>query len=132
MNIVLIGYRGTGKSVVGALVAEKLGRECLSMDAEIVRHAGMSIPEIVEREGWPGFRDREARVAGELAARENVFKGRQALADGLLPQAEEFFQKGLEAWGQVLAREECKRLFEDRETIDDLTEVIGSYVALLS
>ena len=72
MNIVLIGYRGTGKSVVGAIVAEKLGMECVSMDAEIVRRAGMSVPEIVEKEGWPGFRDREAGVAEDLAGRDNI------------------------------------------------------------
>ncbi len=72
MNIVLIGYRGTGKSVVGAIVAEKLGEECVSMDAEIVRRAGNSIPEIVEKEGWPGFRDRETRVAEDLAARDSI------------------------------------------------------------
>ena len=72
MNIVLIGYRGTGKSVVGAIVAEKLGMECLSMDAEIIRRAGMSVPEIVEKEGWPGFRDREAGVAEDLSARDGI------------------------------------------------------------
>ena len=59
MNIVLIGYRGTGKSVVGELLAQKLNRETISMDAEIVRKAGMSIPEFVEQNGWPKFRDLE-------------------------------------------------------------------------
>ena len=72
MNIVLIGYRGTGKSVVGRIVAEKLGRECVAMDAKIVEGAGISIPEIVEKEGWPGFRDRETRLARDLAARDNI------------------------------------------------------------
>lgn len=72
MNIVLIGYRGTGKSVVGALLAQKLDRECISMDAEIVKKAGMSIPEFVEQNGWPGFRDLETEVAQELAALDNI------------------------------------------------------------
>ena len=72
MNIVLIGYRGTGKSVVGRIVAERLGRECVSMDAEIVDRAGMLVPAIVEKEGWPGFRDRETRVARDLAGRDNL------------------------------------------------------------
>ena len=48
MNVVLIGYRGTGKSVVGRIVADRLGTKCISMDEEIVRHAGMGVPEIVE------------------------------------------------------------------------------------
>jgi len=53
MNIVLIGYRGTGKSEVGAIVANRLKMTCIGMDAEIVRQAKMSIPEIVEKSGWP-------------------------------------------------------------------------------
>ncbi len=72
MNIVLIGYRGTGKSVVGRIVAEKLGREYVGMDAKIVEGAGISIPAIVEKEGWPGFRDRETRLARDLAGRDSI------------------------------------------------------------
>ena len=72
MNIVLIGYRGTGKSVVGELLALKLNRETISMDAEIVRKAGMSIPDFVEQNGWPNFRDLETEVARELAERDNI------------------------------------------------------------
>ncbi len=72
MNIVLIGYRGTGKSVVGKLLAQKLKRETISMDAEIVKKAGMSIPEFVAQNGWPKFRDLETEVARELAARDSI------------------------------------------------------------
>ncbi|MBE0447588.1 MAG: shikimate kinase [Actinobacteria bacterium] len=72
MNIVLIGYRGTGKSVAGKLVAERLRMKCISMDATIVEKAGMSIPEIVENYGWSKFRDIESEVARELAKLDNV------------------------------------------------------------
>ncbi|MDD5286094.1 MAG: shikimate kinase [Desulfuromonadaceae bacterium] len=72
MNIVLIGYRGTGKSVVGAILSRRLGMRCIAMDAEIVKKGGMSIPEIVEKFGWPGFRDRESAEAQELASRDNI------------------------------------------------------------
>jgi shikimate kinase len=72
MNIVLIGYRGTGKSVVGKLVARRLGMQCVSMDARIVEKAGMSIPEIVEKHDWPTFRDMESEVARELAKRDHL------------------------------------------------------------
>ncbi|GAB4173241.1 MAG: hypothetical protein Kow00100_14830 [Geothermobacteraceae bacterium] len=57
MNIVLIGYRGTGKSHVGALLGKQFGRKVVSMDAEIVKSAGMPIPQIVEQFGWDHFRD---------------------------------------------------------------------------
>ena len=72
MNIVLIGYRGTGKSVVGRLVAERLRMTCVAMDERIVERAGMSIPEIVEKHGWTRFRDMETEVARELAAVDNA------------------------------------------------------------
>jgi shikimate kinase len=72
MNIVLIGYRGTGKSAVGEILAEQLSMPCIGMDARIVENAGISIPEIVERHGWPGFRDLESGLARELAALDGV------------------------------------------------------------
>jgi len=72
MNIVLIGYRGTGKTVVGELLAERLNMTYMGMDAQIVKKAGMPIPEIVEKSGWPGFRDMESEVARELAGRDHL------------------------------------------------------------
>jgi shikimate kinase len=72
MNIVLIGYRGTGKSAVGNLAAKKLGMKCVGMDAAIEERAGMPIPEIVMNEGWPGFRDRESQLVRELAAEDGL------------------------------------------------------------
>lgn len=72
MNIVLIGYRGTGKSVVGEILSKRLDREVVSMDAEIVGKAGMSIPEFVEKNGWPKFRDLETAVARELARKDDI------------------------------------------------------------
>lgn len=72
MNIVLIGYRGTGKSVVGRELARRLNLTYMGMDDEIVRRAGMPIPQIVEESGWPGFRDMETRVVMDLAGRDNL------------------------------------------------------------
>jgi len=72
MNIVLIGYRGTGKSVVGELLAMQLDMPLMGMDAQIVKKAGMPIPDIVEKSGWPGFRDIESEVARELAGLDNI------------------------------------------------------------
>ncbi len=72
MNLVLIGYRGTGKSTVAKRLASKLGRPVVSLDQEIVRHAGRSIPEIVEQHGWPHFRDLEAQITKQFAAQDNL------------------------------------------------------------
>lgn len=72
MNIVLIGYRGTGKSVVARELAARLQMQAISMDAEIVRLAGMSIPQIVEQFGWDRFREMESEVARAMALKDNV------------------------------------------------------------
>lgn len=72
MNIVLIGYRGTGKTVVGEILAARLGMTYIGMDAQIIKKAGMPIPEIVEKSGWPKFRDIETQVARELAGLDNL------------------------------------------------------------
>jgi shikimate kinase len=72
MNIVLIGYRGSGKSSVGRILAKRLGRPLISTDAEVVRRAGRPIPEIVARSGWDHFRDLESDVCRELAGKDGL------------------------------------------------------------
>jgi shikimate kinase len=72
MILVLIGYRGTGKSTVGRILAKHLGMRYLSMDREIEKKAGMTTPEIVEKFGWERFRDLESEVARELSSLDNI------------------------------------------------------------
>jgi len=72
MNIVLIGYRGVGKSSAGKILAAQLNRELISTDAEVVQRAGQTIPAIVEQHGWEYFRDRESDVCLDLAGRDNL------------------------------------------------------------
>lgn len=72
MNVVLIGYRGTGKSTVGKVLAARLGRTVVSTDAEVVKRAGRSIPDIVAKYGWDHFRDLESQVCQELAGRDGL------------------------------------------------------------
>lgn len=72
MNLVLIGYRGTGKSTVGTLLAERLGMRYVCMDSEITKKAQMSIPEIVAKYGWNKFRDMETELTKELALQDGL------------------------------------------------------------
>jgi shikimate kinase len=72
MNLVLIGYRGTGKSTVAQLLAKKLGMAVISLDQEIVRQAGRSIPAIVAEHGWPYFRDLESEVTQRVAQHDHL------------------------------------------------------------
>ena len=46
--------------------------EVVSLDQEIVRQAGRSIPDIVAAHGWPHFRDLESAVTARCAARDNI------------------------------------------------------------
>jgi shikimate dehydrogenase len=72
MNIVLIGMRGSGKTAVGKVLAQKLGRELVEMDELIVGKAGLAIPEIVARHGWARFRDLEEELTEEVSKRDNI------------------------------------------------------------
>jgi shikimate kinase len=71
-NLVLIGYRGTGKSTVGRCLARELRRHLVSTDAEVVKRAKLSIPEIVKQFGWDYFRDMESAVCRDLAAQDGL------------------------------------------------------------
>ncbi len=72
MNPVLIGYRATGKTVVGLLLAELLGFECVDADVVLVDRAGCSITEIFANQGEEVFRDLESEVIEDITQRENV------------------------------------------------------------
>ena len=71
-RLILIGYRGTGKSTVGRLVAGRLGWDFVDCDERIEAVAGRSIAAIFAAEGEAGFRDRESAVLRELASRERI------------------------------------------------------------
>lgn len=72
MNIVLIGYRGTGKTSIARILSDTLGRPAVSLDGEIIRKTGLSIPEIVEQFGWDHFRDLETEAVRETISRDGV------------------------------------------------------------
>jgi shikimate kinase len=65
-HLVLVGLAGAGKTTVGQLLAEALGRRFLDFDAEIVRRNGMSVPEIFGQRGEAFFREQETRLTHEL------------------------------------------------------------------
>lgn len=65
-NIVLIGMPGSGKSTVGKALAKSLGRSFVDADAEIVKLAGKSIPQIFSEGGEDAFREYETQVLSEL------------------------------------------------------------------
>jgi shikimate kinase len=64
--VILIGPRGSGKTSVAALLAERLGWGWVDADEVLEQRAGSSIREIFASEGEFGFRKREAEVLQEL------------------------------------------------------------------
>lgn len=61
-NVVLVGFMGAGKSVVGRLLARRLGRCFVETDDMIVARDGRAIPEIFQTDGEERFRQLEAEV----------------------------------------------------------------------
>ncbi|MBM4176424.1 MAG: shikimate kinase [Ignavibacteria bacterium] len=67
MNIVLIGFRGAGKSSLADILSKKLSMRVISSDALIEEHEEKSIQEIVEKNGWEYFRDVESAVIEKIS-----------------------------------------------------------------
>ena len=67
-NIVLIGYRGCGKTTVGRLLADRLGRSFVDTDPLIEARAGKTIAEVFATESEAGFRDRESEAIAIVTA----------------------------------------------------------------
>jgi shikimate kinase len=67
MNVVLVGFRGAGKSSVGRVLAERLKREFIDCDEFIEKRTHLSIRELFERHGESHFRKLESEAIVELA-----------------------------------------------------------------
>lgn len=91
-NLILIGYRGTGKTVLSRHLARTLHYDCLDTDEWIVDHERRSIPAIFSQSGEAFFRDLESKAVRELAG-----VRRHVIATG----------------GGIIGREENRRLLRE-------------------
>lgn len=138
-NIVLTGFMGTGKTVVGRELAKRLGRKFVDMDEVLAQRLGTSIGEIFRQHGEERFRTEEAKLAAELGRKRGL-----VIATGggtvLLPENRETLSRNgvmicLEALPEVVIRRledlgDCPLLLEGRfrERIYHLLEMRkGSY-----
>lgn len=69
-RIYLVGLRGSGKSTIGRVLAQRLGWTCSDADDELELAAGCSIADLFEAVGLDGFRLRESELLQDLAQRE--------------------------------------------------------------
>ncbi|MBU1912126.1 MAG: shikimate kinase [Candidatus Omnitrophica bacterium] len=71
-NIILVGFMGTGKSVVGKKLAAKLDKDFVELDDMIESKEKMAIKDIFEKKLEPYFRQVEKEAVKEAAKRKNV------------------------------------------------------------
>lgn len=72
-KIVLLGYMGSGKSVIGKLLSRKVNLDLLDLDQVIEKRAGMSVNKIFQEKGEIYFRKLESTIFKELMWSEAKF-----------------------------------------------------------
>ncbi|WP_353666962.1 shikimate kinase [Marinomonas sp. THO17] len=78
-NIILVGPMGAGKTTIGRLISQSMGKEFYDLDKVIEDNTGADIPWIFEREGEEGFRKRETQALANIVQSE---KNNTVLATG--------------------------------------------------
>lgn len=68
MNIFLIGFRCTGKTTVGQILAARLKKHFVDTDQQFVSESGLSIEKAVARFGWDYFRQWEKEIIIRLCS----------------------------------------------------------------
>lgn len=103
LSIILIGMRGAGKTTMGLLGAAILQREFIDLDQELEKQLGMTIAEIIDQQGWTGFRQQELKVLESfLQTKQTGYIG--ACGGGIVetPQARKALQQHIQRGGIVL------------------------------
>lgn len=127
-NIILTGYRATGKSAVGRLLADRLGRPFLDMDRLLEERQGCTIKELVAARGWPAFREAERQLLLELAGRTGLVI---ATGGGAILSREAWAalrRSGLVVWLTADRDTICRRLAADAATDGQRPSLTGRSV----
>jgi shikimate kinase len=134
----LVGYRGTGKTTVGRLLAERLDWRFADADQEVEARAGRPIARIFAEDGEAAFRDLEEEVLADLVALPNI-----VIATGggaiLRPSNRELLRSlGFVAWltadaetlSQRIARDprrvETRPALTAAGTLDEIADVLAA------
>lgn len=124
-NIILIGYRATGKTTVGLQLATHLGLRFIDMDHEVEQRHGRSISEMVADQGWTYFRRLEKELLEELIGYRGVVistGGGAILHQDLWPRV---MASGLVVWLTADRKTICQRLLEDDQTFSQRPSLTG-------
>ncbi|MFN3531838.1 MAG: shikimate kinase [Candidatus Brocadia sp.] len=71
LNIILIGFRGTGKTTIGKIIAQRLGKEFIDADEYLEQKHGKTIKDIFAEGGEKLFREIEVQIIAELCLLDN-------------------------------------------------------------
>ena len=125
-KIILTGYRATGKSSIGRILADLLGFDFIDTDQAIEKRQGETITEMVNRGGWDLFRRKEEDMLLELARSKN----KVIATGGGSVMHEKVWAKlrknGLAVWLTADVKTICRRLAADSDSEDQrppLTEM---------
>lgn len=114
MNIVLIGMRGAGKTTVAKLLSKMLQKEVLETDDLVAKKTGMTIADIVKKNGWDYFRVIESEIIDDVSEKNNIII---SCGGGVVIQPkniELLKQKGKVFWLQVSTKTLLKRIGNDK------------------
>ncbi|MCG2754880.1 MAG: shikimate kinase [Desulfobacteraceae bacterium] len=116
MNIYLTGYRCTGKTSVGKSLAQTLGWSFIDADLELVDKHGMTISEIVSKEGWSSFREKEKAIIKRLGILDKhvVATGGGVILD--IENVEQMKKSGTIIWLKATPETIKKRILQDQNT----------------
>jgi shikimate kinase len=137
-GVALVGYRGTGKSTVGRILAERLEWRFADADHEVEARAGRPIARIFAEDGEAGFRDLEEQVLADLTALPNtvIATGGGAILRSVTRDRLRSF--GLVVWLTADAGTLAKRLARDPRrleirpaltsvgTLDEIADVLAA------
>ena len=118
MNIFLIGFRCSGKTSVGELLADGIGWSFIDTDEELVKDRGLSITDFVDKEGWDAFRQMERTIIQRVSDLDShvVATGGGAVDD--MKNVEHMKRKGVLVWLKADSDAIKKRMLQDKSTGD--------------
>ncbi len=111
-NVILIGMPGTGKSVVGRALAERLGYTFIDADDVIVKTTGKTLPEILRTDGLDAFLEIEAGVGETMDYEDTVIAtgGSMVLSEKAMEHLKE---NGVVVWLETPLSQISDRMPED-------------------
>jgi len=118
MKIFMIGYRCTGKTTLGKLLAHHLGFDFMDIDQMIEHHTQSTISQIVETFGWEKFRQIEKQMLLTTQTNKNtvIATGGGILLDG---ENQQFIkQNGICIWLDADVQTIFHRLKNDIKTLE--------------